>query len=383
MYIILLTYLFYLIYHFDIHCGNKSNSFNKHYYILLFIVIGMAGFGYRMGYDTIKYENAFYGFSDSLAFMNKEIQYNETKEPLWVVLNVFFRSVFTEFYIMKLFIATFVNTTIFWFLRKHSKFFFSCILLYLLMLGWNFNFEILRASIAVAFFLIAFDSLCDETPNYKKYFLCIIPSLFVHWFAFLALLFPLLVNIKPNKLFLIILGLSIAVTPFLVVYSNQFLSSSFFGLLLNERIDTYVNSENWGESGLNLNGILFTLVTKVIPIIFICYQVKNKENSKIVSIALAFAIFSVLRIGLDIFYRITDYFSIITIIVIINYIYDKSIVRVKQIGWLMLSLFMFSILQPLFSYNNYIRYVPYTSIFTEEIVPEREQYYNEFITFPF
>lgn len=385
MYILLFLYLAYLIYHYDRCCNVCRKSFNKHYYFLLIIIISMAGFSYRMGYDSIKYENSFNNYSYYSYEISKVLQFNETKEPLWIILNVLINKLFGDFTALKLLIAAFVNSTIFWFLRKYSLYFFTSILLYLLLLGWTLNFEILRASITIALFLIAFDKIIGERPNYIYYYLWLAPALLFHWFAFVALFFPLFTKITPGKKFIIALSVAILITPLLIQYGNQFLAFNQLSYFMDDRISTYLNSDNFGSIGLNYKGIFIVVLTRALPIILLCYLGKNFIDRKIISIGLIYSLFVILQVGLNILYRITDYFTIITVVVITNTLSNVRLInhsKKKLIVYFAIVLLSIYIARATFAENIILRYVPYTSIFDKTIVPEREKYYYDNIILP-
>lgn len=368
MYILLLTYLVCLIIKYDF--GENKTQFNLHYTLLLLLVIFMAGFSYRMGTDSVKYESEFDSYTSNLSNLFWEISDREFLQPLWTSLNVLVRSLSGSFTIMKLLIAAFVNSTIFWFLRKHSSYFFLSVLLYFLMIGWTINFEILRGAIAISFFLIGFDNLCCEKPSYKKYYLWCIPAMLFHTFAALLLLVPILLKIRPGKAFYIGLIVCAILSPLIITYANELLNMRLF-YLVEGRVDTYVNGETFGSRSLNLNGMIYVFLFQILPLSYICMNSKN-EDSKILAIAIAYIFVVILRIGLGILYRITDVFAILLIVTICNSLRDhkKSIFKL-----ICLALFSVSLISPLLSDSAWPKYVPYTSIFNKRIIPERESLY--------
>lgn len=370
MYIILLAYLIFLIIRYDF--SENKIRFNFHYTILLLLVVFMAGFSYRMGSDTVKYEDAFDYFSGEISKLFSEISDREFLQPLWTSLNVIVRSLFDSFTVLKLLIAAFVNSTIFWFLRKHSSYFFLSILLYLLMIGWTINFEILRASIAISFFLIGFDKLCCERPSYLRYYLWCIPAILFHTFAFLLLFVPILFIIKPGRAVYVGLFVCAILSPLLITYLNDLMDVQLL-YLIEGRMDSYLNAEAFGSRDLNLNGIIYVILFQILPLLYICINSK-KENPKILSIAFAYILVVILRIGLGILYRITDVFTILLIVAICN---SLKVQKNRLVKIICLAMFSVSVISPLLSDSTRPKYVPYTSIFNKQIIPEREVLYDE------
>lgn len=375
MYIILLLYLLFIIVNNKRLKGNKS--FDNHYFILLMMTILMAGLSYRMGYDTIKYEDSFYSrYSDNLNDIWKEIDYNGFKEPGWVALNVICRSIFGDFLFLKLIIAAFVNSVIFWFFKKHLSNPGLGVLLYFLFAGWNVNFEILRASIAIAFFLLAFDHLLGSKPRYFLFYLWFLPALLFHWFAFIMLLTPLLLLIKPNIYFLLITIVAAFLTP-MIISIGQSLNLDLINQMLGERIDAYLTSDQYGDSGLNIKGVLFSVLTTTAPFVYFCYFHKNDIDKRVVSITLVYALITILRIGLEILYRITDYYIFVIIILLPSIILKLKQSKTRAIDFICILLITVSIVVNLTSDIVWKRYVPYTTVINKEIIHDREAVYYE------
>lgn len=374
MYIILLFYLFFIIFNNDkLH---RRKQFNTYYYILLLFTVVMAGFSYRMGYDSLKYEDSFLDYSDKLSQIWREIEYNSFKEPGWIALNISVKALFGSFVYLKIIIALFVNSVIFWFFKKHLSNPGIGILLYYLIVGWSINYEILRASISIAIFLIAVEQLMKPKANYLKFYIYFLPALLFHWFAFILLLTPLVFLLKPSFTYLAICLGAFMLVP-LIISLGLNTDLGFLGQLMGERVDTYLSSDDFGDRGLNIRGIIFSLMTSSVPIIYLVYSHRKEINNKILSFSLAYALFSILRLGLDILYRITDYLSFVMILLLSIVLIEIKHSKSKATDWVCMILISISIVMTISSSNVWLRYVPYTSVFDKQMITERENLYND------
>ena len=154
IYIFTLVVLVVLIIRFDYkYVGEKRNNFDNHvltrydlwYGVMLIWFICVSGFAYNVGSDITIYMreyNNFGGiwkvntFSDILKFDNRQ--------PGWVLLNVICASISRNFVLLKLVIAIFVNWTVFRFLRRHTKYVFTGIFFYAVILYLSLNFNALK-----------------------------------------------------------------------------------------------------------------------------------------------------------------------------------------------------------------------------------------------
>ena len=200
IYVVVLLYTIFLFYRYDLKKVRYGFSF--HYYTLLILVSSIVGFSYRLGTDTLAYMS----YYDN--YITTDIGYtlghlSEFKyEPIWVILNTMCKTIWDDFALVQIAVAIFVNTVIFWFIKKHSPYIFAGLFFYFIIQFWNVNFEIKRESMAISFFLIAIDNLlCDKMKikNYIKYYAWCIPAIFCHRFAFLVLIYPLLSQIRWSK----------------------------------------------------------------------------------------------------------------------------------------------------------------------------------------
>lgn len=402
IYIFVLLYVIYLIYRYDIrkvkYVNNALLGFKMHYYFLLVVIVSIVGFSYRLGMDTASYMEYFESVDPDICYTFFHLS-ERRFEPIPELLFSSCKSISNDFTLVQFVIALFVNSIIFWFLRKHSPLFFFSVFLYFIFLFWNLNFEIKRESIAICIFLIALDSILIEKPkkkDYIKYYvICSIATL-AHRFAFITFLYPLLLGIKFSKLYILLFsGMTIVLILWSSIVSDFF---SAFNVVLalssGESIQEYLDSDRFGTGGISIFGVFNKIV---IPLIIV-YTAKTGINRKIYSLVLVYFVVSLLMTHVFIFYRITNYLLIFLFLVYANSlklilsVQNRTTIPIKKKLMLLknksitsrnnpliFSLLLFVIcfhIVTLAKKEEHIRYLPYSSVFTKELNKERETFYN-------
>ena len=371
IYAIVLVYLFYLVYKYDI-CGLRNGK-EKNYTILCIIFVCVAGISYHVGGDTIGYEYTFKRYKGMLfSQMYDGDMFANSQEPLWVLINVFFSRTFGDFQFLKFAIALFFNSTIFWFVKKYSKKPFFSILIYASLLFLHLNFQVLRESVAISFFLIAYDKICGEKKNYKLYYLFCFIACFVHRFSFFTLVVPLCALIKPNKVYYALLAALLLAAPFI---NNLVFSSGLF--LLNDTISGslqhFMESDEYGIASKSIFGIIHTII-KIIPLgLFLNFS----GNSKFKSIAAVYLLMYVFNsVSIGILFRINDYlllpFTVAAADSLSNLQSNYRNQTIKVLFNIITIVFFLSTLSGHVTAKNWLEYYPYSSVFTKTILMERE-----------
>lgn len=381
IYIIVLLYTLFLFVHFNVNGHKRGEMF--HYSLLLTIVCCIAGFSYRLGMDTIGYMENFERIDD-LKYVTKKLT-SYRYEPAFVLLLACCKTIWNDFTLVQIVVAVFVNSVIFWFAKKHANYYFLVIFLYLVYGFWNINFEIKRESIAVCFFLIAVSKIIkDENKSKKDYFFyyvsCSFSALF-HHFGLLTFLFPLAFKIRLNKFYILTLALLFMMSYVGSILFKDILTAlnTLMALYSNEGISDYLASSRYGRGGVfTLNG----LITGIIVPFYIVWCVRNKINKKILSLTLFYFLIGALSANVFIFYRIYNYLFLFLLILYSQFAekccskYNKSDVANRSIFLLVIGFMIYGKCQK----TQYIRYVPYSSVFTKEINAEREAEYDRLTT---
>lgn len=381
IYIIVLIYTLFLFIRYNIGKSQKNEKSN--YYFLLTLVSCIAGFGYRLGMDTIGYMENFDKLDSLSIVLNNPTGYRY--EPAFVLLMSCCKSIWNDFTLLQLIIAIFVNTVYFWFFRHHTRYFYFAIFMYFIYQFWNINFEIKRESIAIAFFLLGIHSLLKRSPgkkDYFKYYLCAtIASCFHHW-AFLTFFYPLLTNIRINRKFYIFFS-ALFLLSFIGSFfiKNVLISFNYLlSLYTNESISTYLDSSKYGTNSFySPLGLIFNIL---IPF-YIIISIKDIVNKKILSLALVTFIISLLTTQVFILYRFNNYFCPFLFIVYAEFAGRCCLKRSITLNKAILIISVSIIIIGKTNKENYIRYAPYESYFSKGINKEREsEYYrlsNEYL----
>ena len=146
----------------------KTNGIWLYYFILLLMVL-VSGFSYRLGADGPSYYHGYERFSNNIGDLFCLRFYNRFNGnmPGWVIINTLIKSLGLNFTCLKLLHALFINSVIMLFLLRFTKWKFTSSLLYFIIQYPYFNFEILKESLSVAFFLLSVPYFLKS--QYKKY----------------------------------------------------------------------------------------------------------------------------------------------------------------------------------------------------------------------
>lgn len=356
---------------------------NLVYWSLMIFFILISGLRYRVGGDTINYHYLFTNTYPTLSELVTLPILEQKDAPGSLLLFALVKSITGNFYVLQFLISAFFNIAIFCFFYNNSKNIFTCILLYFCCSFATYNFEVLRESIAIGFFLFAFKFFITN-KWYKYYFLCLIASSF-HYSALFTLFLPLTqipgLNIffKFNKSFIlscaiIYIIISIISTKFFDIinliqlssiqtYSAQYEKSDLFG----------------GKQQFSVNGFITFFLTKIIFIIIIMYFLtklnpNSKKIDKINSLLCVYLYLSIFGYFIVIVDRFNNYLLPFVFLSVSSILYSKMQIR-KFKYKLSYSLWMLLIFPYLFlpiygMFKNYRdtnfkwmdKYYPYSSI---------------------
>lgn len=386
IYIVILLYLIYLIIRYDYNKVAKGQ--NGHYYFLMTVFICVAGLSYRLGGDTIMYERYFYDYTGPNGFTGlfAKDMFASTREPLWVLLNSTVLSLFNDFQFLKFFISVFVNGTIFWFIKKHSKVPFTTVLLYALFVFFSYNFQILRESLAISFFLIGFDRfVCSERRKYIKYLIWLVPAVLCHHMAFIAVIYPLFSYIKGGRKYYVLLVVIVALSSTINLLFGEVLSSLNFSEELSDVASYYYEHEYYGEndaSGFSIIGIFAWLVLDIIPILIFV----SKSNESIYkSMGMAYIIILILKTtSISILLRTAGFIFIPAAISISEgigntvFAFDAKFKKISVAFLLILFVMVGEKVRMTYLSPQFDEYYPYSSVISKSTDAAREQKYQLF-----
>lgn len=372
--------IYFLIFFALVACVTKYDAFNfkkrqQIFNAFVCVLIVICGIRYRVGTDTIAYMDEYNGALHDLS---------DRYQIGWILILKFFKSINANFYFVQFAIATIINWGVCRFINSSKKMYiFSGLLLYYSLLFPAWNFEILRQSICISLFLIAL-------PYIKKklsiYFILICIASTIHEMSLILLFVPLFMKIQLNKLMLLcftsLICLIIAIAPFL---REQFIQLAISISFLEERA-TYYYSEVDDAATFSFMSYFFNVLLNIaIPLCFIFMDKNNKHNGNDYYILCILSIFTyALSMMIPMLYRVNYYFSLFTLLLFIDIIFTIvcKISSKRNTRQLLYALILFSLIlvkgriyisKNYYGIPMYTHYYPYTNIFNEYKVHDREK----------
>jgi len=378
----ILAYTIYLVANYD---GNKTKSgFETHFRFLLLISTMIGGLSYRLGIDTLRFEDMYNTFN-VYAQYNYEDFLLSCNEPIWYFLQMIIKKTGADFWVFRLAVLGFVNTTIFWFVKKYSPAVFFSILVYFIYSYFAFNFQVTREAMAVAFSLIGLDCFLSNKRQGLLWFLFWVTiAVFCHHFAFIAIVLPFATRIRNGKWFIVVFIVSFLLSAFLQTFFSE------LGMLdenLAERMEDYLKDEKQGyKSGISIIMLVKNLIMSVLPI-YLCvlYSRTPKIKDDFYGITLAYVMVGVLTLtSLGIMYRLRNYLAVPMAISMGGFyfscikgsiekfkLFKINIIKLALLVWL-----FFAPLYTLFSSRLWPMYIPYSSVLFEKEDETREALYH-------
>jgi len=248
--------------------------------VMWIIAVCVAAFRYRLGVDSVMYEHE-YPEMPTLSQL-WDYRFEESRyQVLYIVFTAISRSISSDFFCFQIFHALYVNTIIFWFYNKYTKHTFTALSLYFLMLYIPFNMEVLRESLAVTTFLLAW-------PMFKQgkwiwyYAICFVAIGF-HISAILTFILPVFWMPWLRQFF--VFGKRTVIICILLFVVGFMIQKQFFDILQGlsltdnfaERAQAYKGNE-LGGAALNLNGSIgYLLKFAIYPLLAIYFLNKRKS----------------------------------------------------------------------------------------------------------
>lgn len=157
IYTAIILLLLSLSFRYDIN--EKKQGRNFWYNVCLLIFILVAGLRYRLGTDTCNYIQVFYHNIPSLGNLRGE---DLSINPLWVILNSVVYSLGGKFFVVQLCQSFVVCVLTFHYVKRHSRYIFTCALLFFLYSYFSQTMEEMKAGIAVALSLYGNDYMLNK-----------------------------------------------------------------------------------------------------------------------------------------------------------------------------------------------------------------------------
>lgn len=363
------------------------------------IVIGIAGFRYRLGVDSVLYEHE-YPDMPTIARL-ADYKFSDTRyQPLYIVFTAICRSISDDFTCFQIIHAVYVNTVVFWFFNKYTKHTFMGLALYFLVLYIPFNMEVLRESLAIATMLLAW-------PMFKQgkwiwyYLICAVAFGF-HLSAIISFFLPIFWLPGLRQLF--VFGKRTAIICILLLAVGFTIQKQFFDIInilsmsdnFADRTEAYKNDE-LGGTALNLNGVVGYLIRFALYPLMALYFIKknqlrkrkkrDKEMAKEEYMTMWNIYMACITLLITIFHRYNNYFAPFSFLIIADWAFSplsigKRVAKLKYVMWVIIFLPLFTLQIYSSFYGSLNRsgtlkqgmiYAPYKSRFNPEEDRNREK----------
>lgn len=358
----------------------KKQTENKSFFLLVcfLLLVTMSAIRYRVGGDSLSYEDYYDGMPNLNNYMDY-LDYNPfSYQPLWLLFVAFCKSISSEFYVLQIVHALLVNVSLFFFIKKHTAYIFSTLLLlFFSLMYFYYSFEILRESLAISVFLFNVENL--EKKRWTRYYLLVLVSFLFHISAIFLFFLPFLNKIELTKMKVCFLLFFAMVLFFLKGFIFSVITPFLILEAMKNKADTY------SEMTFSLVGFLAFFSVRVLLLLpFLFYRISTKVKT-FAWLDFSFLIISILAQYFVGFERLLNYFYIIYFMLFVNFIYEKeknvfgNFIKKTIIGMSFLHIF-FILDYKIFAENIGQYYYcslfyPYENIFTQNQSKDREDYY--------
>ena len=378
VYNIIFILLLYLSYNYDFH-GHKNGRKGWYYAILVFFIL-FAGLRWRLGIDTPNYIYHFYYDIPTIGKLTMD-DLNLGAKPLWIIINSTVKTLGGRYFIVQLIESAFVNILILNYFKRHSRYVFTCIFFYYVLLYLSFSFTIMKAAMSIVVCLYANDLILKK-KWVKGYMLYLISVLF-HPQAILIMFTPFLLFLRLNKksvLFFVLL--------FVFGFSVQaFLGDSLeffeFDDDLYDKVENVATSDRYSSRTSNFNYAIVNILPYFIYGLLSLFAIKRFKPNYILlrfeSFVMIYLCFIILELNVYIAYRFALYYTIYFILMISESFVEfaslgrNSKYRTKVFLKSFLIVLPFLILLGYRSYQRVWVYSPYSSVIERNIDITREQ----------
>jgi len=372
----LILSLFFLI-KFDFN--KKITGTNFCYNLLLALFILIAGLRYKVGGDSLNY----FKYFDEIPYLDALPNYdfiNNPYDPFWIILSSISKTLINDFTFFQIIHAIIINTIIFWFIKKYTAHRFTAIFLYLCGTYLYFNMEIMRESLAICFFLLAYPSFLAK--KWFKYYLIVFIAFLFHSSAIILFLFPFFRYIKMNLFSFLMTGLIFIFS----IYFREIIQLVLFTSRMSERFDMYSNMQ------LNIFGIISNfLFYCLIP--FVIIRLNNSLNrfeNKFEELIFSYFFLAMMFLFIPGFVRFLNYLTPFLLIYlgdfINNIMNNKKLNKVKffyvtivfaLISFSKIQYYLIDTSKSFKDTHQYNLWYPYSSVFEKEEYPYRELIFQD------
>lgn len=379
VYTIIILYLLIGVFIFDIL--NKKNGSNIYYFFSFCLLVGMSTLRYRVGGDSLHYEDIYEHMPNLNEYYDYLINGNQLEyQPLWLLFVAICRSITTDYTFYQFIHSLIFNISFFIFINKYTKKKFTYLFIFFISLMYfYYAFEIQRETIAISIFLFNIKNL--EEKNWLKYYLLATLSFFFHISAIFLFFLPLFQKLKFTKIKIYIL---VFVSLLLLVFKNYLIHLITPFLFLESMKN---KAQDYSKIEFSTFGLFFFYFVRVILLLPIIISLnKDKIMNKYNWFLSSYLIISILSQYFVAFERLLNYLNPIYIILIVRFLYlnveDIRLRFFKKPILLITFLHVFFILEykllivNKYGQHYYSLFFPYESVLNPKDHEERELFYS-------
>lgn len=401
IYLIILILLLFLSYRYD-YC-RKEDGRTLWIIVVWVILILIAGLRYRIGTDSVRYEAYFSREYVPLYDLTLRDFQHTRYAPLYIILNSTLRMFTDDFTVFQFVHAIIVSSAIVLFFARNTQNVFFALMVFSFFLYFTFLTEVLRESLAVSVFLLAWPFF-RENQWLRWYSMSVVAILF-HTSAVIMLVLPVICI--PGIRNALVFGkrtIIVFVIVCLFAVAIQIMFFKYIQLLaisenLSERAEVYSKSQ-YGKNSLNPMGMLGQSIRYIAyPLIALYFMNKNRTINeaeadssifKIEALTLLSVFVCVFSMLIPIMSRFLNYFFPFAILILSDFAYShihlfSKEIRFKFIYWWIFFLPMF-VMQFQIGYMSsansgktlkaYMPYYPYSSRIEMSRDADREKWFR-------
>lgn len=397
IYFFVIIGLLILIYFYD-YKEARRNRF-LWFMVALFVLIIIAGFRYRLGTDSVRYERYFTNVVPTLSKLHTYNFADSRFSPLYIILNSAIRTVTDQFIVFQIVHAIIVNSIIFYFIYRNTRKIFFGVLFYFIFQYFGLNMEVLREALAVCVFLLAWPFFRDG--KWIMWFLMSFIAFMCHTSGVFMFILPIIVLPGIRSLFvfgkrtIIICCCLYVVLLFIRVRFFEYVQALAVLDSVGERAKTYAE-DDLASSSLSIVGLFILSIKSFFFPLCAIYLLRKENNanfedgSRFLSMSLMSVYIGICAILIPIFYRFNNYFVFFILIayadvVFSNIFLNKSRIRLPYYAWILIFVPLFFIQSRSTFLGNvnksgtlkgYMNYYPYSSRLDMEKDPNREKVFK-------
>lgn len=380
-YLIIALILIFGIVRYDFQ--RKADNSDLLYKVVFALMVLMSGLAYRVGADLVNYEETFY--TDFKTVRIADILSFTRSQPGWKLLSAIVYKTAANFTVFKLIQAAFFQFAVFYTIKKYTAYRYTALLLFFVFLFPHANFNVLRESFAIGFFLLSLPYLIEK--KWVKYYLCVFGAYMFHSGAMLLILFPLvmLVDFCTAKKVFIVSAVTFVVA---IIMASLDLTSIIMGWVmmsdsedLKSQAEYYILRDRYEITGFsNIAKSLLFFVINVVPLFYVAKYSKG-HSSRLISTAFLYVLVTVVYNFIPIMYRYQGYTYVLYFLIVSTFLVECSKKTLKNNLLLIVLLFgvyfysarSYFAINEIYQAPSWVQYYPYHSIIDKGTSPIREQ----------